>query len=65
MSGTRLTRDQREAARAAVMDVMGWEDDRYGVAVDYQGICWNLAGEIAQAVIEAVDTTPTATPVQP
>lgn len=40
-----------DRARNEVMEIMGWEDDRYGVAVEYQGSCWDTATEIAAAVL--------------
>lgn len=43
-----------EKARAAVMDKLGWEDDRHlAGGRDYPVACWHIAGEIVQAVAEA------------
>jgi len=36
-----------ERARRAVLDQMGWEDDR-----DDGGTCWDLAGELVEAVVD-------------
>lgn len=47
-----------ERARRAVLDQMGWEDDR--TAEEYPGECWDLAGEIAEAV--AVELAAKANP---
>lgn len=48
-------RANAEAARAAVMEAMGWEDDRNsGDRAEFRGACWNLAAEIVQAVVEAI-----------
>lgn len=47
-------RANAETARAAVMEVMGWDDDRHLVGSQYPVSCWHVAGEIVQAVVEAI-----------
>jgi len=49
-----VPREAFETARAAVMDEMGWEDDRSGVAVDYQGLVWKQAGDLVQRVADVL-----------
>lgn len=39
-----------ERARQAVMDQMGWEDDRQ--SEETEGWFWDLAGDVAQAVVD-------------
>lgn len=42
-----------EAGRLAVMQAMGWSDDRG--STEYAGAMWELAGEVAEAVVLAVE----------
>lgn len=43
----------------AVLTAMGWEDDRRAPATEYRGVCWDLADEVATAVLEAAPANPT------
>lgn len=49
-----LPADQFAAARAALMDEMGWEDDRFGVHVDYRGLVWAQASDCVQRVADVL-----------